>query len=161
MRASPRRRSSFRRCASGNGSRASSTTTSGRYFDLAAIQSDAVAAEIKRANYDLAESQVERLRAIVKEAHEDLRGFVYDLRDREYAETSIEDLVARQVASFESCCLTEVRNGLTGTDGFLGLDARQKKEIVLIMKEALNNVAKHADADIVRIDAELQPGISR
>ena len=114
----------------------------GQILSFAAIQSDSVMGELRRKNYELAGSQLERLRDIVKEAHTDLRGFVYSLRDKDFEGSSLRDLVELQVRDFLSHC-PDVSVDLVPVAGEPpSFSAHEKRQLSQIVKESLNNIAK-------------------
>jgi PAS domain S-box-containing protein len=130
----------------------------GQVLSFAVIQSDAVMGEMRRKDYDLAWSLLERLHRIVKDAHADLRGFVYDLRDREYEEASLRELVLRQVEDFRAHCPGTEVEFVPNYGEPLEFTASEKRHLSQIVKEALNNVAKHAGAEMVLVEAAPRPG---
>lgn len=125
----------------------------GQILSFAVIQSDAVTHEMRRSNYELAASQLERLREIVKDAHADLRGFVYGLRDRDFEGTTLQELVEAQLRDFSGICPAEVQDLVPRGGEDFDLTAQQKRQVSQILKESLNNIAKHASARTVRIVA--------
>ena len=62
------------------------------------------------------------------------------------------DMIARQVIDFSDrfALRAEVRN----TGPVPDLEPRAQAEVLRIVQEALNNVRKHADATVVRVDLE-------
>jgi PAS domain S-box-containing protein len=123
--------------------------TLGQVLSFAVIQSGTVLREMGRGNYPLAASYVERVRDILKDSHEDLRGFVRGIRMSEYGALPLASILEKEAERFRQSCGIPVELELSaeGAD----LTPLQRSHLAKVAKEALNNIAKHARATRVRI----------
>jgi signal transduction histidine kinase len=78
---------------------------------------------------------------------------VATMRSSEERERSLEELISRIVDDFAG--RSGVRADLAVADLPEGLEARTQVEVLRILQEALTNVRKHADATVVRVNAEV------
>ncbi len=124
--------------------------TLGQVLSFAVIQSGTILREMGRENYRLATSYVERIRDILKDAHEDLRGFVRGIRMSEYGAVSLPSILEREAERFRQSCGLPVAVTISAQGEIL--TASQKNHIASIVREALNNIAKHAKASRAAID---------
>ena len=133
--------------------------TLGQVLSFAVIQSDTVLREIGRSNYTLAASYISRQREILKATHEDLRSFVRGLRTTDLEGGSFHSILAREADRLgrDSGAAVVLRVSPEGAD----LPAFSKNHLAGIVREALNNVAKHARASKVAIGFEALPGGGR
>lgn len=124
--------------------------TLGQVMSFAVIQSDTVLRELGKGNYALATSYIARVRDILKDTHEDLRGFVRGIRMSEYGVMTLANILEKEAERARQSCGLDV--ALTVTAGDDEFTQFQKSHLAGIVKEALNNIAKHAKATRVWID---------
>lgn len=123
----------------------------GQVLSFSVIQSDAIQRELGGDDNELASSHLTRLREILKGAHGDLRDLVHGIRDAGYASLTIGDILEKEADIFRGYCATEVAVIASPEDRALDLTLFQKNHVARILKEALNNIAKHARASRVII----------
>ena len=123
----------------------------GQILSFAGIQIQAAQIERQRGNQKLADSYLKRLGEIINGAHQEMRDYVYNVRISEYEKAGIERLLKDQIGKF-------VDNSSTFTYKHIALEVNnhdfstdQKIHLVNIVKEALNNIMKHAEATAVRV----------
>ena len=78
---------------------------------------------------------------------------VATMRSSEERERTLEELISRIVDDFAG--RSGVRADLSVADLPEGLEPRTQVEVLRILQEALTNVRKHADATVVRVNAEV------
>jgi len=121
----------------------------GQVLSFAVIQTDTARREIGKANYTRADSFLSRLADILRETHEDLRSFVRGLRAA-YGNAPFADLLEREAERFRQSREIDVSVSVVPRD--TELSPMEKTQVVAILKESLNNIAKHAKASRVLID---------
>jgi two-component system nitrate/nitrite sensor histidine kinase NarX len=97
--------------------------------------------------------------AAIDSAIAEAKQAVVTMRAAEERERSLEELVTRAVDDFAG--RSGVRADLSVADLPEALEARAQVEVVRILQEALTNVRKHADATVVRVNAEVAGGMLR
>jgi signal transduction histidine kinase len=123
----------------------------GQVLSFAVIQTDAVLLEMDRGNRDLAVSYLNRLREIVRGAHDDLRSLVRGIREAEYQTVSVDTILNAEAENLRKYFDAEVTVFCPKEAGAAPLAPIQKAHLARILKEALNNAAKHSGASRVSI----------
>ncbi|MBC3804251.1 PAS domain-containing protein [Acetobacterium fimetarium] len=123
----------------------------GQIFSFAGIQIQAAQQQRQRGNQELADKYIERLGEIIEAAHSEMRDYVYNTHLDEYRKNSIENLILKEISIFiiNSGYFSRKDIHLNLTDYEFPVDV--KVHIVNIVKEALNNILKHACATSVTI----------
>jgi signal transduction histidine kinase len=96
----------------------------------------------------LAAEVTQALDAAIAEAKQAVVTMRADDRDR-----SLEELLSRSVDDFAG--RSGVRTDFSAADLPVSLPARTQVEVLRVLQEALTNVRKHADATVVRVNAEV------
>lgn len=96
-----------------------------------------------------ARRSVHEARVAVKEAHDDVRQAVFNLKMASPLEEGLQDFLSTYLEEFQ--LQTGIRVHLEGSPGEWDLDRREEGELLSILREALWNVRKHARAREVRI----------
>ena len=131
----------------------------GQLFSFASVQLKAAQLERKRGHEELADSYLERLGEIIEEAHQKMRGFVYATRINEYRKVSIQSLIRRQLQRLvDSGSTVRLDAVALEIDEHLEFSAEVKMQLVSIVKEALNNILKHAKATAVKVSLRRKVG---
>jgi PAS domain S-box-containing protein len=130
----------------------------GQVLSFAAIQTDAVIRALERGDRDLAAAYLARLRDIVKGAHEDLRRLVRGIRGAEYETVPLAALLEREAESFGRCCGEAASASVSPAARQADPAPWQKEQLIRVVKEALNNVARHAKATRAGISFTLEAG---
>ncbi|MBH1939954.1 PAS domain S-box protein [Mobilitalea sibirica] len=123
----------------------------GQIFSFAGIQIQVAQLEQRRGNQELADQYLERLGEIIEEAHQEMRNYVYSTRIDEYRNNSIENLILNQISIFINNSGYFSRNDIELNLAGYEFPVEVKMHIVNIIKEALNNILKHACATCVKI----------
>jgi len=122
----------------------------GQILSFAGIQIQAAQMERQRGNHEIADSYLKRLGEIIEETHGEMRNYVYNTRENEYKQASIKKLLKNQIRKFVE------NSNFTWEDILLKLNDYEftteiKMQLVNIVKEALNNIIKHAEATTLRV----------
>jgi signal transduction histidine kinase len=89
----------------------------------------------------------------IDSAIDEAKQAVVTMRAADERERPLEELITRTVDEFAG--RSGVRADLSVADLPTSLDARTQVEVLRILQEALTNVRKHADATVVRVNAEV------
>lgn len=100
----------------------------------------------------LASEVTEALDSAISEA----RQAVVTMRAEDDRDVSLEELLGRAVNDFAG--RSGVRADFAAADLPQAIPARTQVEVLRVLQEALNNVRKHADATVVRVNAEVGDG---
>lgn len=126
----------------------------GQIFSFAGIQIQAAQMERQRGNQELADQYLHRLSEIIEEAHQEMRNYVYNARMDEYRKNSMENLILHQISRFVDNSGYLARKDIVLDLGDCEFSVEVKMHIVNIVKEALNNILKHACATSVKISID-------
>jgi PAS domain S-box-containing protein len=123
----------------------------GQVLGFINLQSQGIRQELIKSGIEVASHKIDKLVDVTQSAHDEIREYIRNAR----SSTSIEmDFIAslkKDIRSFKK--QTEIRVELDNPTGFAWEELRPKITINIlnIVKEALNNVGKHADAEQVKI----------
>ncbi|MFW5991686.1 MAG: histidine kinase N-terminal 7TM domain-containing protein [Halanaerobiaceae bacterium] len=123
----------------------------GQILSFSNVQIQAVREELKKDNQQLADRYLQRLTEIIKDAHKDIREYVYNIRDDSDYKKDFSFLLAEEIKEFKerSDLKTELLLDRDITLDIMGTE--EKVQLLYTVKEALTNTLKHAEADTVRI----------
>ena len=129
----------------------------GQVLGFINLQAQGIRQELKNAGIDIVSDKLDRLVDVTQSAHTELRTFIRGIRDPEYLE--IDFIKALKKDSSDFYLQTGIRVNLMIPDGFTGGEIRPRVRIhiLCIIKEALNNITKHAEAENVSILLSLSP----
>ena len=122
----------------------------GQILGFSSIQIRAIQNERQRGRDELVDHYLLRLSEVLDEAQLEMRRYVHDLRTKEYQDTSINLLLQKQLQRLWEHARFEPDNTILEIPpcDFL---LETKVQIHSIVKEALNNVLKHSQANRVLI----------
>ncbi len=126
----------------------------GQLLSFASVQIQATQREHRQGNDPMVESHLQRLAEITHDAHHKLRSHVYDVRNREFAQSSIRNLLYKRVESFVDNCDTVDWNGVVLNLHVNDYDKYTKEQLVYITQEALSNVLRHAEATSISVSLQ-------
>ena len=123
----------------------------GQILSFSSIQIQAVRQELKKDNQDLADQYLKRLNEIIKDAHKDIREYVYNIRNNSYYKKGFIFLMKKEIAEFKENSNLEIKLKIPERLCLDSLGTEEKMQLLHIVKEALTNVLKYAEADTVTI----------
>ena len=133
----------------------------GQIFSFAGIQLQVAQMERNKGNHEIADNYLNRLREIIDEGHKEIRNYVYNTRMEEYRNNSMENLVLNQVYIFILNSGYFSRDDITLNLVTSDFSVEVQMHIINIVKEALNNILKHACATFVKISLVAESGYYR
>ncbi len=126
----------------------------GQIFSFAGIQIQAAQLERSRGNQELADKYIERLKEIIDEAHNEMRDYVHNTYIDEYRKNSIKNLIMKQISIFINNSGYFSRKDIILNLADCEFPVEVKVHMLNIVKEALNNIMKHACATSVKISLD-------
>jgi two-component system nitrate/nitrite sensor histidine kinase NarX len=130
----------------------------GQTMSLAVIQSEAAITQIEKGNHSFAALYLSHLKELLSSARDNLNDYVYGALETKYEGISIQGLLEKEADIFTRSCTIPIDLHISQdmrTFPFTGL---QKLNLVGAVKEALNNVVRHAGASNVVISLDSSPG---
>ena len=123
----------------------------GQVLGFINLQAQGIRKELDNADIDIVSQKLDRLVNVSQEAHNDIREYIRSIRSTEALEKDFMGGLLKDVNSFEEQSGLKVEldipSGFTGD----GLSPVIRINILNIVREALNNIRKHAEADNVYI----------
>lgn len=123
----------------------------GQILSFSNVQIQAVRQEIKKDNKKVADQYLQRLNKIVKDAHKDIREYVYNIRDNSLYTKELVVLLKEEIEEFREKSGLKTELVIDKNISFNMMGTEEKLQVLYIVKEALTNVLKYADADNVKI----------
>ena len=130
----------------------------GQVLGFINLQAQGIRQELKISGVDTVTKRLDRLVEATQSAHSDLREYIRSIRDSAYSEKDFLTALRQNVSRFEDqTCLAVKLKIPSGFDGGT-LSPNVRIQILGIVKEALNNIRKHAEAEHVEITLSLEQG---
>lgn len=131
----------------------------GQILSFSSIQLQAVRQQFKKGNFEEGDESLQELKEIIRDAHKEIREYVYNIRDNTDYNESFLTLLQELVKKFRknSDIKIIVENKFKSPEGYAGnsksgfLGTEEKMQLINIIKESLTNVLKYAEADTVNI----------
>ena len=129
----------------------------GQILSFATIHCDAALEKMEGEEYSQASSHVMSLKRLLKTSQDDLRDFVHGMSEAKYVAISISSLLEKEADIFSLYCNIPVSIKISQTMRTFPFSTFQKMNLVKAVKEALNNIATHAEASTVLISLDAGP----
>ncbi len=126
----------------------------GQMLGFCSLQVQATMRELQRDNEEQAHVFLSRLGTVLGEAQSEMRSYVHGMRTREYELNSLADLLRREVSRLQEHEPYQVELEITAYD----FPVEEKIQLCSIVKEALSNVRRHAQANLVKVSLLLAQG---
>jgi len=127
----------------------------GQVLSFSTVQIQAARKQLKKVNITLADKYLERLKKIIRNAHKDIREYVYNVRSNSKYSKDFLTLLKTEIKHFKekSNVDVEYRSYLgKATDKVIKLiGVEEKIQLINIVKEALTNILKYAEASKINI----------
>mgnify|MGYP006284488731 FL=1 len=126
----------------------------GQVLSFSTVQIQAARKQLKKENTTLADQYLKKLKKIIKDAHKDIREYVYNVRSKSNYSKDFMSLLKNEIKHFQQKSDIEIdhNNYLNNNDEVLNISGIEEKiQLINIVKEALTNVLKHGEASKVNI----------
>ncbi len=130
----------------------------GQVLGFINLQAQGIRQELANANVDIVSCKLDQLVNASQSAHADIRKYISNIRNPENMKTDFLAALRSVLKSFEDqtglCVDLDMYSGFTGEE----LEPHIRINVLYIIKEALNNVRKHAEAKNVSVLFSLEEG---
>jgi PAS domain S-box-containing protein len=126
----------------------------GQTLNFALIQCDEALREMDKKNHKAASSSMMRLRRILTTSRDDLHNFIHEMREAKYLNITLPSLLEKEANFFSQCCDIPVSIRISQEMRTFPFSIFQKINMVRAVKEALNIIARHANATNIIINLE-------
>jgi PAS domain S-box-containing protein len=128
----------------------------GQVLGFINLQAQGIRQELANAGVGITSKKLDKLVAVSQSAHNEIREYILNARNLASTETDFISALTREILIFEEQAEWKVKldipMGFTGEE----LEPNAKVNILNIVKEALNNISKHAEALNVRISVAFE-----
>lgn len=129
----------------------------GQVLGFINLQAQGIRQEIVNAGAEIALFKLDKLVEVTQSAHEEIREYIRNARNLASTERNFRASLARDIVNFEEQTGLQVELNLPV--GFSGeeLEPNVRINLMNIVREALNNIGKHACAEHVKIALSMTP----
>ena len=127
----------------------------GQMLGFINLQSQGIRQELKNAGVEIASSKLDKLVDAVRSAHDDMRQYISNVRHAKFMDKDFITALSKEIFNFKE--QSDVNVKLDIPSGFTGVELEPNVQINIlnILKESLNNVRKHAEAENVRVSLSI------
>lgn len=123
----------------------------GQVLGFINLQAQGIRKELINADVDIVSDKLDKLVNVSQAAHNDIREYIRSIRNTEAFERDFMTGLTKNIMSFEEQSGLKVKLDIPIEFSGEGLKPNIRINILNIVKEALNNIRKHAEADNVKI----------
>lgn len=129
----------------------------GQVLGFINLQAQGIRQELMNAGVEIVSHKLDKLVNVTQSAHTEIREYIRNARSAESMEKDFVTELSKDILSFEE--QTGIQIKLDIPLGFAGeeLESNIRINILNIVKEALNNIIKHAEAENVTVSFSLAP----
>ncbi|MGM0603389.1 MAG: histidine kinase N-terminal 7TM domain-containing protein [Bacillota bacterium] len=136
----------------------------GQVLSFSGVQIQAARQQFKKENYNIADQYLKRLSTIIRDAHKDIREYVYNVRDNSRYKHNFLELLEEEIVEFKekSEISVELKTNFKKNKDDISeniirvLRVEEKIQLINIVREALTNILKYAEAEKVKIISYLK-----
>jgi PAS domain S-box-containing protein len=123
----------------------------GQVLGFINLQAQGIRQELSKSGVEVASAKLDTLINVTQEAHSEIREYIRNARSVVFMEKDFITALEKEILKLEE--QTGIRIKLEIPTGFTGekLEPAARFNMLNIIKEALNNVGKHAEADSARV----------
>ncbi|MEW9123609.1 MAG: histidine kinase N-terminal 7TM domain-containing protein [Thermotaleaceae bacterium] len=118
----------------------------GQVLGFISLQAQGIKQELKNAGNNSVSDELEKLAHAAQSAHRDIREYIHSVRNEKHREKDFITALKKELSSFEKQTGLRVRLEIPGELTMEEFMPNTRIHILNIVKEALNNIRKHAEA---------------
>lgn len=123
----------------------------GQIMGFINMQAQGIRQELKNEGIDTVSDSIDKLVDVTQSAHSDLREYIRSIRNHASAGIDLVTALNMSIHHFKEQTGLNVKLDISGADICDAIKTNARINILSIVKEALNNIAKHANAKNVRV----------
>ena len=129
----------------------------GQILSFSNVQIQAIQQQVKKGNMQLADEYLQRLNDIIRNAHKDIREYVYNIRDNNQYNEDFLKLLQGLIGDFKKNSHIDItftypnNNHISELESTNKIGIEEKIQLLNITKEALTNILKHAGANSINV----------
>jgi PAS domain S-box-containing protein len=123
----------------------------GQVFGFINVQAQAIKRELSNKGIDIAAGKIDRLIEVTQSAHRDMREFIQSVKTAAAAEKKLVDALNEEAEDFQKQTGIDIRVDICNDLPIAFLNRDTQTQIINIIKEAFNNIRKHAQANRVSV----------
>lgn len=127
----------------------------GQVLGFINLQAQGIRQELMNAGIDTVSYKLEKLVKVTQSAHNEIREYIRNVRNPVYLEKDFITALKKDISNFEEHTGLSVKLDIPDEFAFEELKMNIRINLLNIVKEALNNIRKHAEAENVRISFTL------
>ncbi|WP_084145903.1 histidine kinase N-terminal 7TM domain-containing protein [Anaerovorax odorimutans] len=130
----------------------------GQVLGFINLQAQGIRQELTKADVNIVTSKLDKLVTVTQSAHEEIREYIRKTRNTEFMKTDFIEVLKKDILNFERQWGIRAKQDFHG--GLIGekIKTNIQVNILNIVKEALNNIGKHAKAKNVCISLLFSQG---
>lgn len=123
----------------------------GQVLGFLNLQAQGIRQELLNAGVEIAATKLDKLVDVAQSAHQEIREYICNARNSAITEKNFSSALTKYIMDFEEH--TGLKIELDSSSGFSGeeLELNVRMNLLNIIREALNNIRKHAEAKHVKI----------
>lgn len=123
----------------------------GQVLGFINFQAQGIRQELINADIDIVSDKLEKLANVTQSAHTEIRKYICDIRNSAYMEKDFITALKKEISDFREQTGLTVKLDISGEFTHKNIKPNISINVLNIVKEALNNIRKHAEAENVRI----------
>lgn len=120
------------------------------------LQAQAVQKELSDAGEGLLSNKLDKLVEVAQSAHQQIREYIHDVRNSDLIEIDFIAALDKEINNYELQTAIKVKRRITPDFSNAAIAPNIRIHILNIIKEALNNIRKHAEADNVLLTCDTE-----
>jgi PAS domain S-box-containing protein len=121
----------------------------GQVFGFINVQAQAIKRELSNSGVDIASGKIDRLVEVTQSAHRDMREFIQSVKTATGDEKKLVDALKEEAEEFQKQSGIEIQVDIPDELPVGCLNRDNQTQLINIVKEAFNNIRKHAQANRV------------
>jgi PAS domain S-box-containing protein len=127
----------------------------GQVLGFISLQSQGIRQELINADIDIVSDKLDKLVYVTQSAHAEIREYIHNIRNSAYMEKDFMTALKKELSDFEEQTGLYVQMDMSDEFEAENLKPNIRIQMLNIIRESLNNIRKHAEAENVRVSFQL------